>query len=258
MLNNKGEVCHNQIGTYGFEAKREKERFTVVCRRQNLKVGHFTLLFWQVRERNVQKCLPHEQHDPFGSFNPTFKIYDGDVDELCTIASFSRLGHLVRVVQCGWSILKINWYKSFQSETRDWKIHNCTFALFSKPQIFGDFTSLLCRVPHEYETKCVQRVQHDSTITFSPLTKILGPFIREKNKPRLTLAAAYVSHERNYLYEYKLPGQDNPRLEKAVNVDFVPFIRGFRGLRKPRLIFSRISGPIVVSWRSRWRPRRRS
>ena len=44
----------------------------------------------------------------------------------------------------------------------------------------------------------------------------------------------HVSRERNYLYEYKLPGQDKPRLEKAVNVDFVPFIRGVRGLRKPR------------------------
>ena len=53
-----------------------------------------------------------------------------------------------------------------------------------------------------------------------------------ENKPRLTLAAAYVSRERSYLYEYKL--QDKLRLEKAVNVDFVPFIRGVRGLRKPR------------------------
>ena len=47
-----------------------------------------------------------------------------------------------------------------------------------------------------------------------------------ENKPRLTLAAAYIIRERNYLYEYKLPGQDKPRLEKAVNVDFVPFKRG--------------------------------
>ena len=30
-----------------------------------------------------------------------------------------------------------------------------------------------------------------------------------------------------------------------MNVDFVPFIRGVRGLRKPRLIFSRINGPII-------------
>ena len=55
-----------------------------------------------------------------------------------------------------------------------------------------------------------------------------------ENKPRLTLAAAYIIRERNYLYEYKLPGQDKPRLEKAVNVDFVPFIRGVRVLCKPR------------------------
>ena len=29
-----GEVCYNQIGTYGLEAEREKERFTVVCPRR--------------------------------------------------------------------------------------------------------------------------------------------------------------------------------------------------------------------------------
>ena len=54
-------------------------------------------------------------------------------------------------------------------------------------------------------------------------------YTREK-KPRLTLAAAYIIRERSYLYEFKLPGQDKPRLEpgleKAVNADFVPFIRG--------------------------------
>ena len=47
MLYNMGKVCYNQIRIYGFEAKREKERFTVIfprCR-QNLKIGHFTLLF---------------------------------------------------------------------------------------------------------------------------------------------------------------------------------------------------------------------
>ena len=54
-----------------------------------------------------------------------------------------------------------------------------------------------------------------------------------ENKPWLTLAAAYIIRERNYLYEYKLPGQDKPRLEKAVNVDFVPFIRGVCILCKP-------------------------
>ena len=59
-----------------------------------------------------------------------------------------------------------------------------------------------------------------------------------ENKPRLTLAAAYIIRERNYLYEYKLPGRDKPRLEKAVNVDFVPFIRGVRASYVSRGLFS--------------------
>ena len=63
------------------------------------------------------------------------------------------------------------------------------------------------------------------------------------NKPRLTLAAAYIIRERNYLYEHKLPAQDKPRLEKAINVDFVPFIRSVRVLCKPQLIFSCINNP---------------
>ena len=62
---------------------------------------------------------------------------------------------------------------------------------------------------------------------------IRAVYTRE-NKPRLTLAAAYIIRERNYLYGYKLPGQDKPQLDKAVNVDFVPFIRGLRVLCKPR------------------------
>ena len=51
-----------------------------------------------------------------------------------------------------------------------------------------------------------------------------GPFIREKIS-------------RGLLWP-RLPGQDQQRLKKAVNVDFVPFIRGVRGLH----IFSRING----------------
>ena len=54
-----------------------------------------------------------------------------------------------------------------------------------------------------------------------------------ENKPRLTLAAAYIIRERNYLYEDKLIGQIKPRLEKAVKVDFVPLIQGVRVSRKP-------------------------
>ena len=71
------------------------------------------------------------------------------------------------------------------------------------------------------------------TVLVSAKKHIRAVYTRE-NKPLLTLAAAYVSRERNYLYEYKLPGHDKPRLEKAAKVDFVPFIRGVRGLRKPR------------------------
>ena len=56
--------------------------------------------------------------------------------------------------------------------------------------------------------------------TLQTFLQTLGPFIREQ-----------ISRGRSYLYEYKLPGQDKPRLEKAVNADFVPFIRGVRGLR---------------------------
>ena len=71
--------------------------------------------------------------------------------------------------------------------------------------------------------------------------EISGPHLRfiravytREYKPRLTLAATYIIRERNYLYEYKLQGQDKPRLEKAVNIYFVPFIRGVRVLCKPR------------------------
>ena len=75
-------------------------------------------------------------------------------------------------------------------------------------------------------------------------TKMINRAVHTReNKPRLTLAAAYIIRERNYLYEYKFQGQDKPRLEKAVNVDLVPFIRSVRVLCKPRLIFSRINSP---------------
>ena len=76
---------------------------------------------------------------------------------------------------------------------------------------------------------------HDVLLIWPGSRNNRAVYTRE-NKPRLTLAAAYVSRERNCLYEYKLPGQDKTWLEKAVNVnvDFVPFIRVVRGLRKPR------------------------
>ena len=96
----------------------------------------------------------------------------------------------------------------------------------------------------------------------------LGPFIREKisrgvhntrkelfirvsdemiyEMDHIAFITARIIASLDYLYEYKLPGQDKPRLEKAVNVDFVPFIRGVRVLCN---IFCRINGPIVQSRR---------
>ena len=62
---------------------------------------------------------------------------------------------------------------------------------------------------------------------------IRAVYTRE-SKAWLTLAAAYIIRKRNYLYEYKLPGQDKSRLEKAVNVDFGPFTQGVCVLCKPR------------------------
>ena len=90
----------------------------------------------------------------------------------------------------------------------------------------------------------IKNYNSNFTRMFKQLEDNRAVYTRE-NKPRLTLAAAYIIRERNYLYEYKLPGRDKPRLEKAVSVDFVPFIRSFRVLCKPRLIFSRINGPNV-------------
>ena len=47
MLYKMGEVRYNQIGNYGFKAKKEKERLTVLRPRccENPKFGHFTSLF---------------------------------------------------------------------------------------------------------------------------------------------------------------------------------------------------------------------
>ena len=54
-LYSMGEVSYNQIGTYGFEVQREKERFTVVCPRcrQNLKNWSFYVV---VLTSTGEKC----------------------------------------------------------------------------------------------------------------------------------------------------------------------------------------------------------
>ena len=54
-----GELSRNQIGGSGAEVKKENEKFTVVRSRspQNLKRGHFTLMFCRGRQKNVPKCV---------------------------------------------------------------------------------------------------------------------------------------------------------------------------------------------------------
>ena len=62
-----GELSRNQIGRSGVQVKKENEKFTVVRSRspQNLKCGHFTLLFCRRRQRNVPKCKTHVQSNFF-------------------------------------------------------------------------------------------------------------------------------------------------------------------------------------------------
>ena len=54
--------------------KKENEKFTVVRSRsaQNLKCGHFTLLFCRGRRKNVPKCKTHVQSDCLCSLNLFF------------------------------------------------------------------------------------------------------------------------------------------------------------------------------------------
>ena len=69
-----GELSRNQIGCSGLQVKKENEKFTVMCSRspQNLKCGHFTLLFCRGRQRNVRKSKTHVQSDCFCSLNLFF------------------------------------------------------------------------------------------------------------------------------------------------------------------------------------------
>ena len=68
------ELSRNQIGRSCVKVKKENENFTVVRLRspQNLKCGHFTLLFCRGQPRNVPKCKTHVQSDCFLSLNLLF------------------------------------------------------------------------------------------------------------------------------------------------------------------------------------------
>ena len=60
-LYNVGKVSWNQIDRNGVQVRTENEKFTVVCScsPQNLKFGHFMLLFSRGWQRNVQKHITH-------------------------------------------------------------------------------------------------------------------------------------------------------------------------------------------------------
>ena len=69
-----GELSRNQIDRSGVQVKKENEKFTAVRLRspQNLKRGHFTLLFCRGRHRNVPKCKTHVQINCFCSLDLLF------------------------------------------------------------------------------------------------------------------------------------------------------------------------------------------
>ena len=85
------------------------------------------------------------------------------------------------------------------------------------------FSSTKKDVPTEQESTSQVRSTDDGLMFFSSCN--IRAFYTRENKPRLTLATVYKIRERKYLYEYIFPGQYKPRLEKDMNVDFVPFIR---------------------------------
>ena len=57
ILYNMGEVCYNQIGTYGFEAKREKERFTAVCPRCRQNWPLYVVVLTSAGEKCTKMCV---------------------------------------------------------------------------------------------------------------------------------------------------------------------------------------------------------
>ena len=69
-----GKLSKNQIGRSSVRFKKENEKFTVVrsLSPQNLKCGHFMLLFCRGRQRNVPKCKMHVQSNCFCSLNLFF------------------------------------------------------------------------------------------------------------------------------------------------------------------------------------------
>ena len=62
------------MGRNGLKVETENEKDTVVFSRspRNQELGHFTLLFGLVPQKNVPKCKTHVQSDCFCSLNLLF------------------------------------------------------------------------------------------------------------------------------------------------------------------------------------------
>ena len=58
----------------GIKVRKKKNKFAVMRSRslENMKFGHFALLFCRGRQRNVPKCKTHVQSDCFCSLSPLF------------------------------------------------------------------------------------------------------------------------------------------------------------------------------------------
>ena len=99
-----------------------------------------------------------------------FTIYDGGDENVVSkynfapsVKSLSQIFHLVHVLRFGRSILRKIGTCGFGV-----KIENDRFAFVHsrcrQKLKFGDFTSLLCRAPHENVLKRVPHVQHDYSV----------------------------------------------------------------------------------------------
>ena len=74
LIYKNGELSRNQIGRSDVQVQKENEKFTVVrsLSPQDLKCGHFMLLFCRGRQSNVPKCKTHLQSDCVCSLNLLF------------------------------------------------------------------------------------------------------------------------------------------------------------------------------------------
>ena len=96
----------------------KKVDFTVIRShsRENLKFGHFTLLFCRGRQRNVPKCKTHVQSDCFSSLSPLF------CGVLVTVAVLGCLRDATRIDQYHFLEFKQIWTgNGILSSMRYWR-----------------------------------------------------------------------------------------------------------------------------------------